>query len=302
MWADLNKKSLHNWQNGSAYNYSPPLKEQSPTAETARNKNGYVTAEKHPFMYMSRMEDAIPKHLRVLALLSANTAAGNLTRVGVDWSYLSEEYHQAGLEIILQTTIFGGFQKVINALQIVHNIGVAPNAIDYEKETAPEDRRANIARGRELLQLIYQKQYPRLREKMKFMHADMEKVIVEWAYGRVLGRPSNALTPKDRELCALACLSGQIVFPQLHSHMIGALNTGAKLEEIRAIFDQTEYVWGRDEQIMVDGFWLDFAQSYKYHQRQKAATAAAHKSEEDAVARFGKIPKEKNDAGSVFTG
>lgn len=67
--------------------------------------------------------------------------------------------------------------------------------------------------------------------------------------------------------------------------MIGALNAGAKLEEIRAIFDQTEYVWGRDEQIMVDGFWLDFAQSYKYHQRQKAAAAAEHKSEEDAMVR-----------------
>lgn len=99
LWTDLNKKSLHNWQNGPAY-CSPPLKERSPTAETVWNKNGphctitsvevndfahhniiiillgYVTAEKHPYMYMSRMEDAIPKHLRILALLSANTAAG----------------------------------------------------------------------------------------------------------------------------------------------------------------------------------------------------------------------------------
>lgn len=73
-------------------------------------------------MYLSRMQDAIPQHLRILALLSAHTASGNLTRVGVDWSYLSEEYHQAGLEVILQTTIFGGFQKVINALQVCHSL------------------------------------------------------------------------------------------------------------------------------------------------------------------------------------
>jgi hypothetical protein len=68
-------------------------------------------------MYLNRMEDAIPHHLRVLALLAAHTASGNLTRVGVDWSYLSEEHHAAGLEVILQSTIFGGFQKSINALQ-----------------------------------------------------------------------------------------------------------------------------------------------------------------------------------------
>jgi len=41
---------------------------------------------------------------------------------------------------------------------------------------------------------------PSSREKMRWMHADVEKVIVEWAYGRVLARPSNVLAPKDREL------------------------------------------------------------------------------------------------------
>lgn len=138
------------------------------------------------------------------------------------------------------------------------------------------------------------------------MHADVEKVIVEWAYGRVLSRPSNVLTPKERELyapptpavlghivasslpsprdrCALACLSGQIVFPQLHSHILGALNAGARLEEIRAIFDQTEYVWGKEEQIMVDGFWIDFAQSYNYHKQQKSAAAAKKADAESQV-------------------
>ena len=185
----------------------------------------YATSGKHPFMYLNRMEDAIPQHLRVLALLAAHTASGNLTRVGIDWSYLGEEHHEAGLEIILQTTIFGGFQKAINALQarhshslhiphskahtahsahsytsVVRNIGVSPTAIDYAAEAVPEDRRANVKRGTELLKLIYQKQYPRLREKMRWMHADVEKVIVEWAYGRVLARPSPVLAPKDREL------------------------------------------------------------------------------------------------------
>jgi hypothetical protein len=83
-------------------------------------------------------------------------------------------------------------------------------------------------------------------------------------------------------------LSGQIVFPQLHSHILGALNAGARLEEIRAIFDQTEYVWGKDEQIMVDGFWLDFAQHYNYHKQAAAAKkqAAANKVRNSGPATF----------------
>jgi hypothetical protein len=92
---------------------------------------------------------------------------------------------------------------------VVHNIGVSPTAINYAAEEVPEDRRANVKRGTELLKLIYQKQYPRLREKMRWMHADVEKVIVEWAYGRVLARPSPVLAPKDRELyvsCRVSCV------------------------------------------------------------------------------------------------
>lgn len=46
---------------------------------------------------------------------------------------------------------------------MVHNIGVSPNAINYKQEAKPEDRRVNIKRGTDLLKLIYQKQYPRLR-------------------------------------------------------------------------------------------------------------------------------------------
>jgi len=42
------------------------------------------------------------------------------------------------------------------------------------------------------------------------------------------------------------------------------------MEEIRAIFDQTEYVWGKEEQAMVDGFWLDFARQHSY--RKPAAS------------------------------
>jgi hypothetical protein len=48
------------------------------------------------------------------------------------------------------------------------------------------------------------------------------------------------------------------VFPQLHSHLLGALNVGATVDQIRCILDQTHLTWGNNTQAMVDGFWLDF--------------------------------------------
>lgn len=48
--------------------------------------------------------------------------------------------------------------------------------------------------------------------------------------------------------------------PQLHSHLLGALNVGANMGDIRSILDQTGEVWGSEAQALVDGFWLDFEQ------------------------------------------
>ena len=90
----------------------------------------------------------------------------------------------------------------------------------------------------------------------------MEKFVIQFAYGTVLSR--EGLSPRERELCALSCLTGQIVLPQFHSHLFGALNAGATMEDIRGILDQTEHVWGRNEQSIVDGYWLDFVYQLKH--------------------------------------
>lgn len=63
------------------------------------------------------------------------------------------------------------------------------------------------------------KQYDVLRQRLRSYHPDVEAFVIEFAYGRILSRPH--LTPKQRELLSVACLSGQVVFPQLHSHLLG---------------------------------------------------------------------------------
>jgi hypothetical protein len=46
-------------------------------------------------------------------------------------------------------------------------------------------------------------------------------------------------------------MAGTVVFPQFRSVIIGALNCGATLEEVRGILDQTELLWGDISQTMV---------------------------------------------------
>ena len=115
----------------------------------------------------------------MLALLSAHAAAGNLTAVARDWSFLPLSSHKkgmlsaasplirSGLEALLQTLIFGGFHRAFNALECIqctdlHAIASHPRpavgiAAEDESEseavaTAPE---AWQNRGEALLKLIY---------------------------------------------------------------------------------------------------------------------------------------------------
>ena len=53
------------------------------------------------------------------------------------------------------------------------------------------------------------------------------------AYGKVIGRPGLDL--KRRELCTVATTAVLGTAEQLHSHLRGALNTGAEPKEIEAV-------------------------------------------------------------------
>ena len=53
------------------------------------------------------------------------------------------------------------------------------------------------------------------------------------AYGKVIGRPGLDL--KRRELCTVAAVAVLGTAQQLHSHLRGALNTGASTEEVEAV-------------------------------------------------------------------
>lgn len=75
-------------------------------------------------MYFNEFLLGLSEPKLICALLAANSQAGNLSRVAMDWSYLPKEFHRMGLEAILQSSVFGGLLGTINALETVHSIGV----------------------------------------------------------------------------------------------------------------------------------------------------------------------------------
>src|SRR3989442_15446904 len=73
-------------------------------------------------------------------------------------------------------------------------------------------------------------QVHKLLVNLRTLHPALEDLVLVDAYGKVIGRPG--LDMKRRELCTVAAVAGLGTARQLHSHLRGALNTGATRGEI----------------------------------------------------------------------
>jgi 4-carboxymuconolactone decarboxylase len=130
-------------------------------------------------------------------------------------------------EAILQCYLFTGFPAVIQAMaQWRRRAGPVAGG-----ETQDEDD-AFVERGERVCATVYGGQYERLRENVRDLHPDLERWMLSEGYGKVLGRPGLDL--RVRELCIIAVLAAQDAPRQLYSHLRGALNAGARPDEVEA--------------------------------------------------------------------
>jgi len=80
---------------------------------------------------------------------------------------------------------------------------------------------------------VYGRAYHKLLVNLRALHPALEDLVLVDAYGKVIGRPGLDL--KRRELCTMATTAVLGTAEQLHSHLRGALNTGASVEEVEAV-------------------------------------------------------------------
>ena len=80
---------------------------------------------------------------------------------------------------------------------------------------------------------MYGRAYHKLLLNLRALHPALEDLVLVDAYGKVIGRPGLDL--QRRELCTVAAIAVLGAAQQLHSHLRGALNTGASREEVEAV-------------------------------------------------------------------
>jgi 4-carboxymuconolactone decarboxylase len=182
---------------------------------------------------------------------------------------LDETDHVAIEEIILQSYLFAGFPRTLNAMRTWRavsdraaplsaelavdgsSVGVAA-AVD-DSDEALNDAADGFAgdletwrrRGEETCAIVYGDSYEKLRENIRSLHPALDDWMIADGYGKVLSRPGVDL--KTRELCVVAACAVSGQQRQLHSHLHGALNAGATPGEVGGVLDALGDLISRDD-------------------------------------------------------
>ncbi len=136
-------------------------------------------------------------------------------------------------EALLQVHVFAGFPRAVEASEVLLALG-SLGPLDPDEATS----RAGSGAGRALFERIYQDQSARVEDFLQRSHPLLASWIFDHAYGRVLAR--EGLTPRQRELLAVAALACMAQDKQLASHVRGALRCGAQASEPAAVWDLVE--------------------------------------------------------------
>jgi 4-carboxymuconolactone decarboxylase len=147
-------------------------------------------------------------------------------------------------EIILQSYLFAGFPRALNAARAWRTVSERP-APSEDIDASVDDLDLWRARGEETCAIVYGESYEKLRRNIRQLHPALDEWMIVDGYGKVLGRPGVDL--RTRELCVVAACAVSGQQRQLHSHLHGALNAGASSAELAAVLDALTDLISRDD-------------------------------------------------------
>jgi len=140
-------------------------------------------------------------------------------------------------EVILQSYLFAGFPRTLNAAREWRRIsGLPAPASDADADaTLPGLADEWRARGALTCAHVYGDMYDKLRVNIARLHPALDHWMITDGYGKVLSRPGLDII--RRELCVVAICALAEQDRQLHSHFHGALNVGATPAQVSATLD-----------------------------------------------------------------
>lgn len=147
-------------------------------------------------------------------------------------------------EVLLQSYLFLGYPKALEGMKVFRTV--------YDNDTRLS--RLNFRfrywsdwkiRGTVLCQKVYGKNYSKLVKRVSEISPELSEWMIVEGYGKVLSR--GVLAGKARELCTVAALLVTSEVNQLHSHMRGAKNLGARRKEILRTMEIASEFCSRDK-------------------------------------------------------
>jgi 4-carboxymuconolactone decarboxylase len=174
------------------------------------------------------LDDATRRLVRTSAVIAAGDELAIRGALADASSTVSTEWVE---ELILQSYLFCGFPRSLNAMREWRRLTNEPAASPVREGSMEEWRR----RGEETCRRVYGAMYDRLRVNIRGLHPELDEWMIVEGYGKVLSRPGLDLA--RRELCIVAACAASEQDRQLHSHLHGALNVGVAGEVITEVLE-----------------------------------------------------------------
>lgn len=179
--------------------------------------------------------------VRLAGVVAAGTEATVRESLAVAAAHVRPDWVE---EVILQSYLFAGFPRALNAAREWRRISGRPAPARDEGERL--DRTEEwTRRGEATCATVYGRFYERLRGNIRHLHPALDAWMITDGYGKVLSRPGLDL--KRRELCVVAACALARQDRQLHSHLYGAIHAGASAAEVREALDVVADLLGADD-------------------------------------------------------
>lgn len=186
---------------------------------------------------------------RALVRLAAVVATGSEHTVRAMMPAAASQIPHAWVEeLLLQTYLFAGFPRALNAMREWRRVQPAP-VVDRESIDSEQQQ----ADGEATCSAVYGAMYDRLRENIRALHPQLDDWMINEGYGKVLSRPGLDL--QRRELCIVAACAADDQDRQLHSHLRGALNVGVAPSVVSSAIDALADLLGSDRAQSVRLLW-----------------------------------------------
>jgi 4-carboxymuconolactone decarboxylase len=192
---------------------------------------------------------------RQLVRLSARIASGNEAEVRDALVVAAAAVPAIWVEeLILQSYLFSGFPRTLNAMRQWRRIAPAVISAQSGREEGNKIAAADWrARGEATCRRVYGGMYERLRANVRALHPVLDGWMIMEGYGKVLSRPELDL-PR-RELCIAAACAATGQSRQLLSHLHGALNSGVAPEVVSDAIAALESVLPEDAMTTMRLLW-----------------------------------------------